>query len=201
MKKFNKGKAKRLAKYVSKENRSPSVKSADAYNLVQRKELNGVLTDAYGVSNDDPQSITAMALALTRLRFGVGDQEDMSLMYSRIMFGRRLAYNYFEDRITESLHHALQTVVLAAAAQFTDEGKAQRNVHLDGDEGIEISDALRVTEDMATKISRDQYQYQALIHQTEPATDPMLQLQDWETILSSGLFRYKDQSVSNFTKV
>lgn len=180
MEKVNKAKARRLAKeqqrakYGSQPTTTLAIKRSTTTNMVE------VLRPAFGVRNERTEALTTMALALTRLRLGVGDEEDLGLIYARILFGRRIAHAYFDGHLAEVLHHALQSIVLMCNAVGDVTPEKVTNLRLSDADAEELSEALHIIEDMASKISPEQYLSQALQQRASPLVDPALQLQDWD---------------------
>lgn len=181
MGKINKAKARRLAKeqlrakYGTKPGQVLIPKPSASTNMVE------VLRPAFAVRNERTEALTTMALALTRLRLGVGDEEDLGLIYARVMFGRRIADAYFDGNLAEVLHHALQSIVLMCNAVGDVTSEKVTNLRLSQEDAEELSEALHLIEDMASKISPEQYLSQALRQRASPLVDPALQLQDWES--------------------
>jgi hypothetical protein len=183
--KRNKGKLKREAKDVAKQ--AKRMQGVKVIMPVGQPSIHpSILARSFGQNQENPNALNKMAVSLTRLRIHAGDEDDMSLMYSRVMFGRRLAHLHFDDdQIAENLHHAVQTIVLAYQDQWV-EGQDKQVMSLDGEAGEEISEALHTIEEMAKQLDIHTYQRELIVHASEVNNiDAEMHLQSWEEYVAS----------------
>jgi hypothetical protein len=183
MEKRNKSKAKREAKDAAKQAKLLQGVKVLMPTQIGVTNLTSVLQPAFRVNNELPDALNLIAITLTRLRHHVGDATDMAEMCSRLMFGRRIAHNHFEDRVAENLHHAVQTIVLAYKDQYV-EGQVAQVMSLDGEAGDEISEALHIIENMAGRMDTAVYLKELLTHENDFQTIDMdAHLQSWDDYL------------------
>lgn len=188
MEKINKSKARRLVKEAKKAQYAGKADKVIMPKKTGTTDMVKVLRPAFAVRNEHQEALTKLALAITRLRLGVGTEEDLGFMYGRVLFGRRIANAYFAGHHAEELHHALQTIVLAAQDQIDLSSGNLAHIHITETDVQEISDALQIIELMTSKITPEQYLAEAMQHQATPMMQPEQQLQDWEAVAEDEAF-------------
>lgn len=100
--------------------------------------------------------------ALERLRLGVGDAITFQLLFSRLMFGRIIAHDYFDDEVAAHIHYSVQTIVVCAHETVEGNGSSKAgdytNLKISEDECDDIRECLRTIEEMTTKITPTEYE-------------------------------------------
>ena len=183
--KVNKSKAKRLAKEAAKQ--AKRMEGVKIIMPIQNSVVNmtPVLQPALSPNSESQSALDKMAIALTRLRIHAGDEQDMAIMFSRVMFGRRLAHFYFDDITAENLHHTVQTVVIAVLDQYV-QGQNPQVMSLDDEAGKEVSEALHTIEEMAKQMDTAVYLKELLTHDQDVKNiDAEDHLQSWEDYLKN----------------
>lgn len=131
--------------------------------------------------NEDIHPVrTQFYSALSRMSAGFGDVTALQLLFSRLMFGRRMAYEFFTDDVAEEMHNGVYIMIVTAHEQ----GNREFGMKIPKEEADAIHSYLHAIDDMTNLVTSKEYQKTALLVSKE-ATDMANQftavnLKTWE---------------------